>query len=150
MSSSGMYIIIHSCRYNNISFDPGWKLNIVVGWPVVSLKETKKQFPPPQGLKGRKEIDEEDRPDLIHTMSIPGGPDNRILEFRPGLARSWRLWRLWSKNVPIYRTERKKEKKKKECCCLSQWQGSPFLVYAEYLVFLKGIPKGLDRYLRAR
>lgn len=25
---------------------------------------------------------------------------------------------------------------------LSQMQGSPFLVYAEYLVFLKGIPKG--------
>lgn len=77
--------------------------------PPAQKKETKKQFPPPQGLKGRKEIDEEDRPDLIHAMSIPGGPDNRILEFRPGLARSWRLWRLWSKNVPIYRKRKKRK-----------------------------------------
>lgn len=29
MSSSSMYIIIHSCRYNKISFDPGWKLKVV-------------------------------------------------------------------------------------------------------------------------
>lgn len=66
-------------------------------------------------LKARKEIDEENRPDLIHAMSIhihiqAGGGEAqtiRILEFRPRLARSWRLW---SKNVPIYR----KRKKRKE------------------------------------
>lgn len=116
--------------------------------PKEKKRNKKSNFHP---LKGRKEIDEEDRPDLIHVHAMPcpstctsrrgGGQTIRILEFRPGLARSWRLW---SKNVPIYRTERKKRRKNVvpnarfpflgPCIC-----GVPGISYSQ----------GLDRYLRA-
>lgn len=79
MSSCSMYIIIHAGTTKS-HLTPVEYCCWLAGWFV--KKRNKKQFPPPQGLKGRKEIDEEDRPDLIHAMSIPGGPDNRILEIR--------------------------------------------------------------------
>lgn len=108
-----------------------------------SQKRRKKAISTPSRAEKKlmKKIDQT-YPCPCHVHPHPGGGAQTIgiLEFRPGLARSWRLWRLWSKNVPIYRKRKEKKEYGENVVCPKC--KVPLSLYMRSTWYSSNIPEG--------